>query len=221
MIIDLHCCLQNTLAIGIIFLLFTISFQNKKKCKPTFRITQKEHVVQNVGNNTCHSIRKYRLKFCSTCARDRCCYPWKTSTRMLEFVCSDKSYKYLKYSWTKRCKCEKECPKPTFLKKWYWFLRVISRQSEKYIYKKLFLFWQRNTYIFLYFCTNMANFEEDWTCLKWKSHEIKIGIPLYFLPVIHDMNSADWFNYWFIIFVRICIHVHTGSLIILKLSKSP
>nr|XP_022327207.1 WNT1-inducible-signaling pathway protein 1-like [Crassostrea virginica] len=90
---------------------------NKKKCKPTFRITQKEHVVQNVGNKTCHSIRKYRLKFCSTCARDRCCYPWKTSTRMLEFVCSDKSYKYLKYSWTKRCKCEKECPKPTFLKK--------------------------------------------------------------------------------------------------------
>lgn len=92
-------------------------FQNKKKCKPTFRITKKEYIVQNFGNQTCHSVRKYRLKFCSTCARNRCCYPWKTSTRMLEFFCNDKSYKYLKYSWTKRCKCDKACPKPTFLKK--------------------------------------------------------------------------------------------------------
>lgn len=90
---------------------------NKKKCKPTFRITKKEYIVQYFGNQTCHSVRKYRLKFCSTCARNRCCYPWKTSTRMLEFVCNDKSYKYLKYSWTKRCKCDKVCPKPTFLKK--------------------------------------------------------------------------------------------------------
>ncbi|XP_061165206.1 CCN family member 2-like isoform X1 [Saccostrea echinata] len=89
----------------------------KKRCKPTFRITKKEHIVQEEGDKICKSVRKYRLKFCSTCAQNQCCFPWKTSTRMLEFKCSDDSYKYLKYSWTKRCKCEKECPKPTFVKK--------------------------------------------------------------------------------------------------------
>lgn len=81
------------------------SNEHKKKCSPTTRAVERERIIYK----NCKSVRAYRLKFCTNCREKQCCYPTRTKTREIEFICDDGRYEYLKYSWIKRCKCSKKC----------------------------------------------------------------------------------------------------------------
>lgn len=81
------------------------SNSRKKKCTPTTRSVQRERITYK----DCKSVRGYRLKFCTNCKNKQCCYPKRTKTREIEFLCNDGRYEYLKYVWIKRCKCSKKC----------------------------------------------------------------------------------------------------------------
>lgn len=86
-----------------------IVFQRKKKCTPTTRLLRREKITYK----NCKSVRAYRLKFCTNCRENKCCYPKRTKTREIEFLCNDGRYEYYKYAWIKRCKCSKRCKTDT------------------------------------------------------------------------------------------------------------
>ncbi|KAK3088270.1 hypothetical protein FSP39_016870 [Pinctada imbricata] len=86
------------------------SLGKKRKCTPTTRLKEKDYIMYKDKNTECRSVKKYRMKFCTTCSKNRCCYPYKMQTRNLEFDCGS-SFKYLQYAWIKRCKCSKKCPR--------------------------------------------------------------------------------------------------------------
>ena len=74
------------------------------------RVQEKLHITYQDGDSNCTSVKKYRLKFCTNCAKKKCCYPYRTQTRSLEFFCQSR-YKFRKFMWIKRCKCSRKCYK--------------------------------------------------------------------------------------------------------------
>ncbi|KAJ8300692.1 hypothetical protein KUTeg_022211, partial [Tegillarca granosa] len=49
------------------------------ECSPTTRSFERRKIVYN----NCESVRSYRMKFCTSCRKNRCCYPKKQKTRSI------------------------------------------------------------------------------------------------------------------------------------------
>lgn len=85
------------------------SYGRKNPCTPTTRLRRRE----NIQYKNCKSVRGYKLKFCTNCRDNQCCYPKRTKTREIEFLCNDGRYEYYKYAWIKRCTCSRRCKTDT------------------------------------------------------------------------------------------------------------
>ncbi|XP_041369634.1 CCN family member 3-like [Gigantopelta aegis] len=82
-----------------------ISTLGRTKCTPTTRGGRK----YTIEFQDCRSIKKFNMKFCTNCKTDKCCYPKKTRTRIVEFECSDGHRVFMNFMWIKRCQCDKTC----------------------------------------------------------------------------------------------------------------
>ncbi|XP_059146465.1 CCN family member 3-like [Physella acuta] len=80
------------------------------KCTPTTRSIDKHHIhYQDIHYKHCVSVKAYKLKFCTTCKSNKCCYPQKTRTRLMEFQCQGRHRLEMKYLWLKKCRCDNKC----------------------------------------------------------------------------------------------------------------
>ncbi|XP_076436839.1 CCN family member 2-like isoform X1 [Babylonia areolata] len=79
--------------------------QGRDKCTPTTRSEGKMHV----RFMDCVSVRQYRLKWCTTCRAQRCCYPKRTRTRTMHFTCTGGTRETLQFMWIKKCRCDRRC----------------------------------------------------------------------------------------------------------------
>ncbi|XP_012942159.1 CCN family member 2 [Aplysia californica] len=84
-----------------------LTTHGRDKCTPTTRTKSREHIQ----HQDCLSVREYKLKFCTTCREDACCYPKKTRTSTMEFQCSGGVRKTFNYMWIKKCRCDQVCYK--------------------------------------------------------------------------------------------------------------
>ncbi|CAG5123428.1 unnamed protein product, partial [Candidula unifasciata] len=77
----------------------------REKCTPTTRSSRRFHIQYQ----DCLSVKDYNLKFCTNCKKNKCCYPYRSRTRLLEFQCSDGKRELYNYMWLKKCRCEDTC----------------------------------------------------------------------------------------------------------------
>jgi len=78
----------------------------RDKCTPTTRNTESR---VHVRYQDCLSVKEYKLKFCTTCMEDKCCWPQKTHTASMEFECSGGKRKTFNYMFIKWCRCDSQC----------------------------------------------------------------------------------------------------------------
>ncbi|BFZ20123.1 hypothetical protein BsWGS_23162 [Bradybaena similaris] len=83
----------------------TLGTLGREKCTPTTRSPRRLHIYFQ----DCMSIKDYNLKFCTNCKHNKCCYPHRTSNRLMEFECSDGKRELYNYMWLKKCRCEDTC----------------------------------------------------------------------------------------------------------------
>ncbi|XP_064616686.1 CCN family member 1-like [Liolophura sinensis] len=79
--------------------------EGRDKCTPTTKSRDKHRILYQ----DCRSVKKRTLKFCTTCKKNRCCYPAKVKTVMLEFECSGGRREFFSFMWIKKCQCSKKC----------------------------------------------------------------------------------------------------------------
>ena len=81
-----------------------------KECKSTW----KEDELMYLEWEGCTSTEEYKLKFCSTCKKHKCCGPGRTKTVDIDFECKDKNTPIVthKFMWIKNCECymKRRCP---------------------------------------------------------------------------------------------------------------
>ncbi|XP_076436840.1 CCN family member 2-like isoform X2 [Babylonia areolata] len=82
-----------------------VNTEGRDKCTPTTRSEGKMHV----RFMDCVSVRQYRLKWCTTCRAQRCCYPKRTRTRTMHFTCTGGTRETLQFMWIKKCRCDRRC----------------------------------------------------------------------------------------------------------------
>ncbi|XP_069121450.1 CCN family member 5-like [Argopecten irradians] len=81
----------------------------RSKCTPTTRTRHRRHIEYNALGQNCTSTKPFRMKFCTTCKDNRCCFPKRQQTRDIEFRCDGGRHTYLKFAWIKRCMCSRRC----------------------------------------------------------------------------------------------------------------
>ncbi|XP_029633695.1 CCN family member 1-like [Octopus sinensis] len=82
-----------------------VKSEKHKKCTPTAKAHEKYRIVFQ----DCRSVKEHRLKFCSNCKVNRCCYPQITRHRTIEFECSKRERVFLSFMWIKKCQCGHKC----------------------------------------------------------------------------------------------------------------
>ncbi|KAH9492873.1 G1/S-specific cyclin ccn1 [Bulinus truncatus] len=82
--------------------LFTRVEGGPDKCTPTTRGQDR----QKIKYEDCVSVKSYKLKFCTNCMTDKCCYPEKIKTKKIKFQCTDGKIIDLKFVWIKKCRCD-------------------------------------------------------------------------------------------------------------------
>ncbi|XP_050388827.1 CCN family member 2 isoform X2 [Patella vulgata] len=88
----------------------------RSKCTPTTR----GGIRQRIQYQDCRSVKTYNLKFCTNCKLNRCCYPHKSRTRLIEFECHGGRREYMNYMWIKKCRCDHKCYEPEPRKRHTW-----------------------------------------------------------------------------------------------------
>ncbi|XP_067662424.1 CCN family member 2-like [Haliotis asinina] len=96
-----------------------VSTLGRKKCTPTTRSGQRYRVEYQ----DCRSVKEFKMKFCTNCKKDRCCYPQKTRTKFVEFECSGGRREIMNFMWIKKCACDRECYIPNKKKRHIWDTR--------------------------------------------------------------------------------------------------
>lgn len=82
-----------------------VKSEKRTKCTPTAKGTHKHRIEFQ----DCRSVKEHRLKFCSNCKKNRCCYPQITRHRTIEFECSKRERVHLSFMWIKKCQCGHKC----------------------------------------------------------------------------------------------------------------
>ena len=60
---------------------YLLSPQERETCSATVKTEQKRRILYQ----DCISVKTYRLRFCDTCRKRKCCFPRKTRQRRIEF----------------------------------------------------------------------------------------------------------------------------------------
>nr|KAG5710601.1 hypothetical protein BaRGS_013247 [Batillaria attramentaria] len=58
----------------------------------------------HVHYQDCISLREYRLKWCTSCKKNRCCYPKRVRTQLMRFQCTGGTRESLQFMWIKKCR---------------------------------------------------------------------------------------------------------------------
>lgn len=77
--------------------------------RPTCTATVKSKERKRILYQDCISIKKYRLRYCDTCRKRKCCFPKRTRLRKIEFQCSQGKREVYNFMWIKKCQCAKTC----------------------------------------------------------------------------------------------------------------
>ena len=87
-----------------LYILYILLLKLGKDCKSTW----KETALQYLEYNNCTSVSQYKLKFCSTCKKDKCCGPGRTKTVSMDFKCKGKEEREVyQFMWIRNCDCNK------------------------------------------------------------------------------------------------------------------
>ena len=60
---------------------YLLSPQERETCSATVKTERKRRILYQ----DCISVKTYRLRFCDTCRKRKCCFPRKTRQRRIEF----------------------------------------------------------------------------------------------------------------------------------------
>ncbi|KAK0063519.1 protein CYR61, partial [Biomphalaria pfeifferi] len=82
----------------------TLVVNGPPKCTPTTKGQGPEHI----HFQGCESVKGYRLKFCTNCQVNKCCYPAKTKVKEIVFQCRGTREK-MAFLWIKKCRCDDVC----------------------------------------------------------------------------------------------------------------
>ncbi|KAK3766466.1 hypothetical protein RRG08_004701 [Elysia crispata] len=82
-----------------------LSRQGREKCTSTVKLKRKRRIIYH----DCISVKMYRLRFCDTCRKRKCCFPKRTRQRKIEFQCSRGKREVFNFMWIKKCRCAKKC----------------------------------------------------------------------------------------------------------------
>ena len=85
---------------------YMLFFQDEGRCRNVWR---PEH-AHKIHYNGCTSVDEYRLKFCSSCRRRRCCIPDTEKTVDMEFLCPENQIVVHDFSRINTCRCLERCP---------------------------------------------------------------------------------------------------------------
>ncbi|XP_006634779.1 CCN family member 1 [Lepisosteus oculatus] len=82
------------------------SLKSGKKCSRTRKSSQ----AVRISYAGCSSLKKYRPKYCGSCADGRCCSPQQTRTVKVKFRCEDGEAFSKQVMMIQSCKCTYNCP---------------------------------------------------------------------------------------------------------------
>ncbi|RUS76926.1 hypothetical protein EGW08_015329, partial [Elysia chlorotica] len=77
----------------------------RETCTATVKLKEKRRILYQ----DCISVKTYRLRFCDTCRKRKCCFPKRTRHRKIEFQCSQGKREVFNFMWIKKCRCAKKC----------------------------------------------------------------------------------------------------------------
>ncbi|KAK2190093.1 hypothetical protein NP493_88g01035 [Ridgeia piscesae] len=88
--------------------LYVTTVTQGHECKSTWKVGR----PKKLDYRHCLSIDEYKLKYCSTCKKRKCCVPGRTRTMNVDFQCPDGTLITERFMWIRNCECYKwhRCP---------------------------------------------------------------------------------------------------------------
>ncbi|XP_056148720.1 CCN family member 1-like [Lampris incognitus] len=86
-----------------------VTFTSSKRGQQCKGIEKASHPVK-LSHAGCHSLKKFRPRYCGACADGRCCSPHQTRTVPVRFRCEDGETFNKNVMMIQSCKCDLSCP---------------------------------------------------------------------------------------------------------------